>query len=84
MKQIYLINFCIVLLINIIFGISVSGQPSDSLAVYGYIEDSQDFWNNVPNLILSQESQSKQLPSEINNSDYIFFPRKISCTELHV
>ena len=59
-----------------IFGFSVSGQSNDPAAASGYIGDSQDFWDNTPVLVLSPESQATTLPTEVNNSDYFYFPYK--------
>ena len=77
MKQINLINFCIAFLISTIFGTSVSGQSNNPAAASGYLEDDQEFWDNTPHLILSAESDNWDLPTEVDNSQLMYFVRRI-------
>ena len=76
MKSITIFKIAFFLLFNSIFGLSLLAQYDGPAGLSGYLEDSTDFWGNTPQLVLSPESQNFQLPPEVNNSNYFYFPRK--------
>ncbi len=82
MKHLNLINFCIAFLLNAIFGLTVSGQSTNPAAASGYLGDDQEFWDNTPHLILPPESDNWDLPTEVDNSLLMYFPRTIIDDEI--
>ncbi|MCD4697274.1 MAG: T9SS type A sorting domain-containing protein [Bacteroidales bacterium] len=82
MKHLNLIKLSFAFIISMIIGLSVSGQSTEPAAASGYLGDDQEFWDNIPHLILSPESESTELPTEVDNSVLMYFPRTIIDDEI--
>ena len=74
MKQLNQIYFGITLLMSVIFVSAAYGQSNNPAEASGYLSDSEEFWDNVPHLTLSPESENLLLPNEVDNSLLMYFP----------